>query len=219
MNDSAAPSDAAPEVNASPVVATLVEHLLGAIHDGSLPPGTRVSDGEIAVRFGVSRTPVREALQKLRDLGVIEASANRFTRVAMVSPLQTRQAMTVWLALYAALVAEVVAEAPDSIYNKMKADHEQFRSLVATENYPLIAQANFAFFGRLLPLSQNPVLLRSLNGVVHVVLLGSLHLPESLDLDKLQRSQAALLDAVQKHDATAARAAIDSLSGIRIPQQ
>jgi DNA-binding GntR family transcriptional regulator len=54
-----------------------------AIVDGHLAPGERVRDQELAERFGVSRTPVREALQRLERIGLIEVSPNRYTRVSI----------------------------------------------------------------------------------------------------------------------------------------
>src|SRR5690554_8137839 len=96
----------------SPVVASIFTILLSGIHEGRLRPGERISDGELAEQFRVSRTPVREAIQRLRDLGLIEASASRYTRVASVTPRQTSNAMAVWVALYGALIDEVVERTP-----------------------------------------------------------------------------------------------------------
>ena len=58
--------------------------LLGeAILDGRLGPGERLRDQELAQRLGVSRTPVREALQRLARAGLVEVSPNRYTRVSV----------------------------------------------------------------------------------------------------------------------------------------
>jgi len=53
-----------------------------AIRDGALAPGQRLRDVEVAEALGVSRTPVREALQRLERIGLVEVSANRYTRVS-----------------------------------------------------------------------------------------------------------------------------------------
>ena len=53
-----------------------------AIRDGRLAPGQRLRDVELAEALGVSRTPVREALQRLQRIGLVEVSANRYTRVS-----------------------------------------------------------------------------------------------------------------------------------------
>jgi DNA-binding GntR family transcriptional regulator len=45
--------------------------LLSAIEAGELPPGSRLREVELANRFGISRTPVREALKKLEAQGLV----------------------------------------------------------------------------------------------------------------------------------------------------
>nr|WP_274636680.1 GntR family transcriptional regulator [Microbacterium bovistercoris] len=61
-----------------------VYRVLGeAILDGRLRSGERLRDTELAERLGVSRTPVREALQRLERSGLVEVSANRWTRVSV----------------------------------------------------------------------------------------------------------------------------------------
>src|SRR4030081_3102734 len=44
---------------------------------GALPPGAALDETEIAQRFNVSRTPVREALRKLGSSGCVYARAHR----------------------------------------------------------------------------------------------------------------------------------------------
>ena len=52
------------------------------IVEGQLPADTRLRDVEIAEALGVSRTPVREAIRRLEDEGLVVAEASRWTRVA-----------------------------------------------------------------------------------------------------------------------------------------
>ena len=54
------------------------------IIEGTLAPGEKLRDQELAERLGVSRTPVREALRRLEDEGLIETKQNAWTRVASV---------------------------------------------------------------------------------------------------------------------------------------
>jgi DNA-binding GntR family transcriptional regulator len=53
---------------------------------GVLHPGEVLKDQELAQKLGVSRTPVREALQRLRDEGFVQTESNRWTRVAPIDP-------------------------------------------------------------------------------------------------------------------------------------
>lgn len=53
-----------------------------AILDGTLHPGQQLRDVDLALQLGVSRTPVREALQRLERLGLVEIAVGRYTRVS-----------------------------------------------------------------------------------------------------------------------------------------
>jgi DNA-binding GntR family transcriptional regulator len=57
------------------------------IVSGRITPGARITEGEVVERFGVSRTPVRSAVQRLQQEGFIQAAApGRQTRL-VVAPL------------------------------------------------------------------------------------------------------------------------------------
>jgi len=58
------------------------DQLLTAIQDGTLEPGERLNDEELEKWLGVSRTPIREAISKLADIGLVETAPQRYTRVA-----------------------------------------------------------------------------------------------------------------------------------------
>ena len=55
---------------------------------GDYPPGKRLDEAELLQEFGVSRTPLREALIQLASLGLIELRPRRGAVVAEVSPQQ-----------------------------------------------------------------------------------------------------------------------------------
>jgi DNA-binding GntR family transcriptional regulator len=62
---------------------TVREKIRAAILDGTLLPGERLHDDELTAWLGVSRTPVREALNDLTRAGLVEMAPNRYTRVAL----------------------------------------------------------------------------------------------------------------------------------------
>jgi DNA-binding GntR family transcriptional regulator len=73
--------------------------LRDAVLDGTLEPGERLHDDELVSWLGISRTPIRSALDQLRGSGLVELSANRFTRV--------RDPDRAWLCDSAAVVASL----------------------------------------------------------------------------------------------------------------
>lgn len=61
---------------------TVERRIHEAIMDGSFEPGEILHDKELQDWLGVSRTPIRDALNELTRAGLVEMSANRYTRVA-----------------------------------------------------------------------------------------------------------------------------------------
>ena len=86
-------------VVSSPAVTTgeaLVDRLAATIHArvlaGDIPSGSRLRQESLATEFGVSRTPVREALRKLQADGVVELEPNRGAVVRGPSSREVREA-------------------------------------------------------------------------------------------------------------------------------
>lgn len=69
----------------------LVEAIKRSILDGTLAPGTALSEREIASRFGVSKTPVRDALRLLRSTGLVEISSFQRVTVRQVDAALIRE--------------------------------------------------------------------------------------------------------------------------------
>jgi DNA-binding GntR family transcriptional regulator len=56
---------------------TLYDQMWRRIVNLEFPPGSRLSDDELAKEFGVSRTPMREALQRLSQVGLVQVNSRR----------------------------------------------------------------------------------------------------------------------------------------------
>ena len=63
------------------------ETIRDAIVDGTLTPGERLFEDDLAAWLGVSKTPVKEALARLSAQGLVQIEANRSTRVATADDL------------------------------------------------------------------------------------------------------------------------------------
>ncbi len=87
---------------------SVYERLRELIVSGELPDDARISEAELAERLRVSRTPVREALERLHGDGLVDAHG-RGVRLVMLSPAGLRDVYRVRGALEA-LAAELVAE-------------------------------------------------------------------------------------------------------------
>src|SRR4051794_28317614 len=74
--------------------------LRDAILDGTLAPGEQLRDAELVAWLGLSRTPIREALARLEQQGLVESAPNRWTRVAPIDRDDARDAFEVVAALH-----------------------------------------------------------------------------------------------------------------------
>src|SRR5919109_4415462 len=65
------------------------------IVSGRIEPGTVLRQEQLSERFGVSRTPIREALRRLAALGLVSFVPNRGVRVRTLSHEELREAFLV----------------------------------------------------------------------------------------------------------------------------
>ncbi len=89
---------------------------------GLLAPGSRVIEGELAERLGVSRTPVRGALQMLQKEGYVISTSNGQRKTSLtVAPLTKQDAIELFriVARLEGLAARTAAEIDGSRQNKL----------------------------------------------------------------------------------------------------
>lgn len=94
--------------------------ILQRIQRGSIAPGTRIRDAELAGELGVSRTPVREALIRLAREGALDADVGRGFRVSRLDPVELQEAGTI-LAELEPLALELVPDFPPHRLDRLAA--------------------------------------------------------------------------------------------------
>ena len=71
------------------------QHLRRAVLDGEIAPGERLGEVELGQHLGVSRTPIREAIMRLTQDGLLVAEANKGARVRLLSAAEARDTYAV----------------------------------------------------------------------------------------------------------------------------
>lgn len=131
---------AAPQPESSATLADRVfAQLRQAIVEGEIPPGSKISEPEMAARYGMSRGPLREAMRRLESNHLVERKPNLGARVVSLSSGQLIEIYLVREALEgmaARLAAERMSE---GIVEALKDLLEQHRRDVARERW----QASF----------------------------------------------------------------------------
>jgi DNA-binding GntR family transcriptional regulator len=122
---------------------------------GVLPPGAALDETEIAQRFNVSRTPVREALRQLAASGLVDARAHRGAVVAQPS-LDRLTGMFEAMAELEALCAGLAAERmPAAQRHGLEAIHEELRMLSHAGNPERFHDVNERFHNAIYAGAQN----------------------------------------------------------------
>lgn len=142
-----------------PVRITRAEELRLQLADeivrGQLAPGAPLDETEIARRFSVSRTPVREALRQLAASGLIETRAHRGAVVARPT-LERLNSMFEAMAELEALCAGLAAERMSAVERaRLEAIHEELRVLSHAGNPDRFHEVNERFHNAIYAGSQN----------------------------------------------------------------
>lgn len=104
--------------------------LRDAIIDGTFTPGEQLRDLELAAWLGVSRTPVREALLRLAQAGLVVAQPGRSTTVSSLDQRALRDARAVVAAMHQVAVREAVANLTHADLEAMREANNRFRSAI-----------------------------------------------------------------------------------------
>jgi DNA-binding GntR family transcriptional regulator len=105
------------------------EAVLGAIVAGEIRGGDELRDKDWAARFGVSRTPVREAFKRLEAHGLTDVAAARFTKVRMFTPEEARQEAIDWAMLHGTVVRSLIRDADEDLLDRLQRAQESARGL------------------------------------------------------------------------------------------
>lgn len=137
--------------------------LLDWIMEGELRPGEKLLDKELAESMGVSRTPVREALRRLEDKGLVESAANRWTRVSEVSIDEPVKIYPIIWTLEELAVSQALDQLTGEDLTTMERANERLRKALAEENPVEASRADSQFHEVFIKRSGNPHLVSILH--------------------------------------------------------
>lgn len=129
--------------------------VLGWIMEGELRPGEKLLDKELAESMGVSRTPVREALRRLEDKGLVESAANRWTRVSEVSVDEPVKIYPIIWTLEELAAGEAIGNMTAADFAAMKVANDKLRGALAAEDPVEASRADLEFHEVFVDRSEN----------------------------------------------------------------
>ncbi|MCV9936086.1 GntR family transcriptional regulator [Boseaceae bacterium BT-24-1] len=119
-----------------------------AIRDTVFPPGYQGSEQEIAVRLGMSRTPVHEAIIRLQEDGLVRVLSKRGVLICPLAPQDIREIYEVVIAVES-MAAELLAALPDAartaVADELEAATAAMGEALARDDLPGWAEADELF--------------------------------------------------------------------------
>lgn len=199
--------------------ATLSDELKDTLEDlivsGVLKPGARLDEAELAERFKVSRTPVREALKALAATGLVDLRSRQggvcVARISLPMLIEMFQMMAVMEGLCAKFAARRATEAQKQ---RMSQLHDDLTSILASGDHSRFYDVNQDFHDALYEASNTHYLAeqtRALRKRVRVYRRYVTFQPGRMSATIGEHG--AILDAIRRNDPGAAfNAAIDHVS-------
>jgi GntR family transcriptional regulator, rspAB operon transcriptional repressor len=185
-------------------------HLRQAILSMELKPGSPLSEKELTKIFGVSRTPVREALIRLADEKLVEIFPQSGTFVSRIPVAALPEAVIIRKALEGAALDKALLNADDagiSELERMIARQEAMAGLADQEEFHA---ADEGFHETLAFIGGFPGLWRvAQQAKVHIDRCRRLTLPEPGRMSHVISEHKAILAALKDRDSKKARLALD----------
>eukprot|EP01037_Dinobryon_pediforme_P016465 gene16465-16644_t len=172
----------------------------------SLAPKQALSEKELSLVLGVSRTPVREALIKLAEDGLVDVLPQRGTFVAPIRMTEVLEAQFIREALEVAVVRKVAALCDENITVWL---HDslvrQKRAVIANSPADFLSEDEAFHFGltKFVNLPRAWKVIQNVKGQLDRVRV--LSLPEPGQLGDLYEQHARIVHAIKAHDANAAQ--------------
>jgi DNA-binding GntR family transcriptional regulator len=123
------------------------QRLRGAILSGALAPGDPLRIDEVAGQLALSRTPVREALARLRDEGLVQTRPRSGTRVSPLRLDESRQALAVISAMHELAVRTAVPRLEERHLAQLAQAARRFEEAVKAGDHQRAIDADDEFHG------------------------------------------------------------------------
>jgi DNA-binding GntR family transcriptional regulator len=138
----------------------IADQLRDAIRDGALPPGGALGEVELADQLGVSRGPLREALQRLVQEGLLVAEPHRGVTVVELSADDVRDVYFARSAVEAALCRLAIQRNPEQAADQLAAAESRMAEAAESDDARALGEADLAFHETLAAAAGSPRLER-----------------------------------------------------------
>ncbi|QYM75114.1 GntR family transcriptional regulator [Leucobacter luti] len=195
------------------------EKIRAAIFDGTLEPGEALNDAALQGWLGVSRTPIREALNDLARVGLVEMVPQRYTRVARPRPEDRTAILQTLGALMGGVVRITVPDLTAPQRETILAALDNLMPLVQAQDALTHGQRGWELVDLFIDFCPNHILVRATRETIDSLAfqLAATRTDSSTDWESLREGYPELRAAVAHDDAVAAELAIEHVFRLSAP--
>lgn len=179
-------------VSRESTAALIARQLRSAIMYGSLAPGSQLGEAELSAQLGVSRGPLREAMQRLVQEGLLRSERNRGLFVITLDANDVRDIYTARAAIERAAVSVILRRDRQVPVDRLAEVHRRMVEAAEQEDRAALSDADLAFHEALVAAADSPRLQR-----MHQTLL----VESRMCITALEQTDRPLGEAVDEHGA------------------
>jgi DNA-binding GntR family transcriptional regulator len=180
--------------------------LYNAICERQLLPNTKLGEEMLAKHYGVSRTIIRQVLQRLSGDRIVKLEPNRGAFVASLSPEDAQQIYEAWRLVEAAVIRDAVRSITPEQIASLRASVAAERKACDEKDYPLLTRLTIQFHIQLANVCRNKFLSRFLQELIPQTSLAYFYEIEKMPVCT-KDEHGEILDYIAAGDAEAAVAA------------
>lgn len=190
------------------VVDQVYENLRAAILSGEIPQGSRIVELQIAKSLGTSTAPVREAVNRLLQAGLVESRPHHGSSVIQMSSGQVVKLYRIRLAVECAAIQEIARQSPQPPVEELAHWVRRMTELAREPRetaFRLFVDAHLSFHKTLWAMSNNEFLERVAMQIGDQVQMAlAVDNGRSEDLERIAADHIPLLEAIAARDTKAA---------------
>ncbi|SED54680.1 DNA-binding transcriptional regulator, GntR family [Rhodococcus koreensis] len=180
-----------------------------AIDDGRMKPGVKYSVYQLAEGLGISRTPVRDALLRLEEVGLIKFEARQGFRILLPQPKEIAEIFAVRLALELPAVRKAATASDPTLSDALLRQQRLMRDAAAVGDEHQFAHHDLGLHDMILDAADNSrarAIVKTLRETTR--LLGANTADKTRTLTDIDDEHAPVIDAIIAGDSDEAEAAM-----------
>lgn len=169
------------------------------IIEGTLLPGEKLNDSELAMALGVSRTPIRESLQLLEAQGFVKMYPGKATQVTEIEKKSIKDLLPP-LGVLQALAGELaIPHLTDKIMQELKETNARFAEAIRSENFFSALRMDEKFHQIIVDTADNPYI-HSMLATLHAHVRRQFYHNSIALTERSIKDHETIIDCLTEHD-------------------